>query len=253
MLDTVKLDTEVFLSDAAYVTREALVNDDIARFVNAKMDHILNSRAIEHPFFNHYAVNGLPAEQSKLLYLETRHYFKYLPYYICGIASLVEDDDAAGNDVVRFIAFNAQDELGESYSHSDMYKDFMFKKGITPDELANHRPMPSTVALNEGIRVLYNTRPIARALGALYADETLSASLVSKYNKGLKAEGLSEEDRYFWTLHCEWEVGHSNAVYNIVEPYLQTEQDQRAFSEGIDQYLFLMEKYWDGIETLIGI
>jgi pyrroloquinoline quinone (PQQ) biosynthesis protein C len=174
-----------------------------------------------------------------------------LPYYICGIASLVDDDDAAGNDVVRFIAFNAQDELGESYSHSDMYKDFMFKKGITQDELADHRPLPSTIALNEGIRVLYNTRPIARALGALYADETLSASLVSKYNKGLEAEGLCEEDRYFWTLHCEWEVGHSNAVYNIVEPYLQTEQDRRAFGEGIDQYLFLMEKYWDGIETML--
>ena len=251
MLDTVKLDTEVFLSDSAYVTREALTNNDIARFVNTKMDHILNHRAIEHPFFNHYAVNGLPADKSKLLYLETRHYFKYLPYYICGIASLVEDDDAAGNDVVRFIAFNAQDELGESYSHSDMYKDFMFKKGITQAELADHRPLPSTIALNEGIRVLYNTRPIARALGALYADETLSASLVSKYNKGLAAEGLSEEDRYFWTLHCEWDVGHSNAVYNIVEPYLQTEQDRRAFTEGIDQYLFLMEKYWDGIETML--
>lgn len=251
MLDKVKLDTEVFLSETAYVTREKLINADIANFVDQKMNYILEHRAIEHPFFNYYAVNGLPEEKSKILYHETRHYFKYLPYYICGIASLVEDDDSAGNDVVRFIAFNAQDELGESYSHSDMYKDFMFKKGITEDELKNYRPLPSTIALNEGIRVLYQTRPIARALGALYADETLSASLVSKYNEGLKAEGLSEEDRYFWTLHCEWEVGHSNAVYNIVEPYLQTEQDRRAFSEGIDQYLFLMEKYWDGIEQML--
>jgi len=251
MLDTVKLNTEVFLSDSAYVTRDRLVDSDIAAFVDKKMDYILEHRAIEHPFFNYYAKNGLPLEKSKLLYLETRHYFKYLPFYICGIAALVEDDDSAGNDVVRFIAFNARDELGETYSHSDMYKDFMFKKGITQDELKNYRPLPSTIALNEGIRVLYNTRPIARALGALYADETLSASLVSKYNEGLKVEGLSEEDRYFWTLHCEWEVGHSNAVYNIVEPYLQTEQDRQAFSEGIDQYLFLMEKYWDGIEKLL--
>lgn len=251
MLDTVKLNTEVFLSDTAYVTRDRLVDSEIAAFVDQKMDYILEHRAIEHPFFNYYAKNGLPPEKSKLLYLETRHYFKYLPFYICSIASLVEDDDSAGNDVVRFIAFNAKDELGENYSHSDMYKDFMFKKGITGQELKNYRPLPSTIALNEGIRVLYNTRPIARALGALYADETLSASLVSKYNEGLKAEGLSEQDRYFWTLHCEWEVGHSNAVYNIVEPYLQTEQDRQAFGEGIDQYLFLMEKYWDGIEQML--
>jgi len=251
MLDTVKLDTEVFLSDSAYVTRGTLVDSDIAKFVDEKMHYILEHRAIEHPFFNHYARNGLPADKSKLLYLETRHYFKYLPFYICGIAALVDDDDAAGNDVVRFIAFNARDELGDNYSHSDMYKDFMFNKGITPEDLANYRPLPSTIALNEGIRVLYSTRPIARALGALYADETLSASLVSKYNQGLAKEGMSEQDRYFWTLHCEWEVGHSNAVYNIVEPYLQTEQDRQAFSEGVDQYLFLMEKYWDGIEQLL--
>lgn len=247
-----KLSHDVFKADDAYVKRNDTVNTDVAKFADEKMGYILNHRALEHPFFNYYAKNGLPAEKSKTLYLETRHYFKYLPFYICAIASLVADDDTAGNDVVRFIAFNAKDELGDGYSHSDMYKDFMFKKGITKEDLETYRPLPSTVALNEGIRTLYNTRPIARALGALYADETLSAGLVSKYNDGLVAEGLSAEDRYFWTLHCEWEVGHSNAVYNIVEPYLQTEEDRQAFSEGIDQYLFLMENYWDGIEQLIG-
>jgi pyrroloquinoline-quinone synthase len=251
MISPTKLDADVFKSDDAYVKRSSEVDSNIAAFADEKMNYILNHRALDHPFFNYYAEHGLPPEKSKTLYLETRHYFKYLPFYICGIASLVGDDDQAGNDVLRFIAFNAQDELGEDYSHSDMYKDFMFNKGITQEELKNYRPLPSTIALNEGIRVLYNTRPIARALGALYADETLSAGLVSKYNDGLKAEGMSEEDRYFWTLHCEWEVGHSNAVFNIVEPYLQTEADRQDFSEGIDQYLFLMESYWDGIEKLI--
>lgn len=251
MLDKVKLDSNVFKLDTAYVTRNSEVDSKVAAYVDEKMEYILSHRAIEHPFFNYYAKNGLAPEKSKILYLETRHYFKLLPYYICGIAALLKDDNTKENDIVRFIAFNARDELGEGYSHSDMYKDFMYKKGITQGELQKYRPLPSTIALNEGIRVLYNTQPVARALGALYADETLSASLVSKYNEGLKAEGLSEEDRYFWTLHCEWEVGHSNAVFNIVEPYLQTEEDRDSFSEGIDQYLFLMEKYWDGIESLI--
>jgi pyrroloquinoline-quinone synthase len=251
MLDSVKLDSNVFKSDDAYVKRHTNITTDIASYLDEKMEFILSHRAIEHPFFNLYALNGLPPEKSKILYLETRHYFKYLPYYICGIASLLDNDGPAENEVVRFIAFNARDELGESYSHSDMYKDFMTKKGITNEDLASYSPLSSTIALNEGIKQLYNTRPVARALGALFADETLSASLVSKYNEGLKAEGMSEEDRYFWTLHCEWEVGHSNAVFNIAEPYLQTDQNRLAFSEGIEQYLMLMEKYWDGIEKLI--
>lgn len=247
-----KLTESVFKSEAAYVKRKTLLNTSIAEFADEKMNYILNHRALEHPFFNYYAKHGLPPEKSKILYLETRHYFKFLPFYICGIAALVNSDNKADNNVLRFIAFNANDELGEEYSHSDMYIDFMLNKGITKEELEKYKPLPSTIALNEGIRTLYSTQPLARALGALYADETLSAGLVSKYNDGLKVEGLSEEDRYFWTLHCEWEVGHSNAVFNIVEPYLKTNEDRDAFAEGIDQYLFLMEKYWDGIEKLLG-
>jgi pyrroloquinoline-quinone synthase len=243
----IQLTQSTFKSDTAYVKRTNTIDVDTLAFTDERMDYILNHRALEHPFFNHYAKNGLTQEQSKILYLETLHYFKFLPFYICGIASLTRDDN-----VLRFIAFNAMDELGENYSHSDMYRAFMIKKGITQEEIANYKPLPSTIALNEGIRTLYNTNPLSRALGALFADETLSAGLVSKYNDALIAEGLNATDRYFWTLHCEVEVGHSNAVFNIVEPYLKTTADKQAFSEGIDQYLFLMENYWDGIEALIG-
>jgi pyrroloquinoline quinone (PQQ) biosynthesis protein C len=241
-----------FNSAEAYVVRKDSTDNDYKQYMNQMVEYILNHRGLEHPFFNYYAKNGLAKEKSKILYLETRHYFKYLPFYICGMSTLVDDDDAKGNDVIRFIAFNTQDELGDSYSHSDMYKDFMFKKGITATELDSHVPLPSTVALNEGIRTLYSTKPLVRALGALFADETLSAALVSKYNQGLIQEGLSAEDRHFWELHCEWEVGHSNAVFNMVEPYVKTDQDRRLFAEGVNQYLYLMEGYWNGIEHLIG-
>lgn len=237
---------EKFKAHDAYVPRKTTKDQYIDSFINERMRYILSHRALEHPFFNNYARHGLPAEKSKILYLETLHYFKFLPFYICGIAALTADDD-----VLRFIAFNAMDELGENYSHSDMYRAFMLRRGITEEQIRTHQPRPSTVALNEGIRTLYSTRPLSRALGALFADETLSASLVSKYNDGLIQEGVSETDRYFWTLHCEVEVGHSNAVYNITEPYLQTPQDCEEFSQGIDQYLYLMEKYWDGMAELI--
>lgn len=242
-----QLTQSVFKSETAYVKRRAVNDFNLESFTDEKMDYILNHRALEHPFFNAYSKNGLSPEKSKTLYLETLHYFKFLPFYICGIAALTRDDN-----VLRFIAFNASDELGDNYSHSDMYRAFMIKKGITAEEINTYRPLPSTIALNEGIRTLYSTQPLPRALGALFADETLSAGLVSKYNDGLIVEGLDATDRYFWILHCEVEVGHSNAVFNIVEPHLKTEEDRAAFSEGIDQYLFLMENYWDGIENLIG-
>ena len=242
-----QLTTCNFKSDSAYVKRRSMTDNDLSEFIDDKMNYILNHRALEHPFFNFYAANGLNKDKSKILYLETLHYFKFLPFYICGIASLTRDDN-----VLRFIAFNAKDELGDNVSHSDMYRAFMIKKGITQQEIDAYRPLPSTIALNEGIRTLYSTAPLSRALGALFADETLSAGLVSKYNNGLIAEGLDQTERYFWTLHCEVEVGHSNAVFNIVEKHLDNHDDRQSFSEGIDQYLFLMENYWNGIQTLIG-
>mgnify|MGYP006141627685 CR=1 FL=1 len=45
----------------------------------------------------------------------------------------------------------------------------------------------------------------------------MSASMVSKYNDGLIKEGVSDRGRFFWTLHMEVEVGHSNAVFNVME------------------------------------
>ncbi len=237
---------ETFKSDTAYVTRSQGVNVDLGTFMDNKISEILAHRGHDHPFLNRYAKMGLPVEQSKLLYLETLHYFKYLPFYVCGISTITRDEA-----VLRAIAFNARDELGQSKSHSDIYREFLIRKGITPREIETYRCLPSTTALNDGIRALYSTPPLQKALGALFADEAMSAGMVAKYNAGLIAEGVSTRDRGFWTLHMEVEVGHSNAVFNVMEKHLQTEAERRLFSEGIDQYMHLMEKFWDGVADLI--
>jgi len=62
---------------------------------------------------------------------------------------------------------------------------------------------------------------------------------------------VGPRERGFWTLHMEVEVGHSNAVFNIMEKHLQTPTDRNLFKEGIGQYLHLMEIYWDGIHAKI--
>lgn len=236
---------EIFKSATAYVVRDEDVSVDLQVFMNEQIDRILHHRATEHPFLNTYA-KGLAPADSKVLYLETLHYFKFLPFYVCGISTLTRDEA-----VLRSIAFNARDELGETRSHSDLYRNFLEKKGILPAQIDEYKCLPSTQALNDGIRALYTTPPLQKALGGLFADEAMSASMVSKYNDGLIKEGLGEKQRFFWTLHMEVEVGHSNAVFNIMEKHLQTEAQRLLFIEGIDQYLHLMEVFWDGVELKI--
>lgn len=239
---------ETFKSDTAYVTRNHEVAVDLGAFMDNKISEILTHRGLEHPFLNHYSKFGLSSEQSKLLYLETLNYFKYLPFYVCGISTITRDEA-----VLRAIAFNARDELGQTKSHSDIYREFLSRKGITQSEIDEYRCLPSTTALNDGIRALYSTPPLQKALGALFADEAMSAGMVAKYNSGLIAEGVSERDRGFWTLHMEVEVGHSNAVFNVMGPHLKTETERMLFGEGIDQYMHLMEMYWDGLAELIDV
>ncbi|MER2296125.1 iron-containing redox enzyme family protein [Pseudomonas promysalinigenes] len=238
---------ETFQSDSAYVVRSGDVSLELELFMNEQIDSILKHRATEHPFLNTYAAEGLDAEQSKVLYLETLHYFKFLPFYVCGISTLTRDEA-----VLRAIAFNARDELGETHSHSDLYRKFLLDKGISAEEIDGYKCLPSTQALNDGICALYTTPPLQKALGGLFADEAMSASMVSKYNDGLIKEGMSAQQRFFWTLHMEVEVGHSNAVFNIMEKHLQTPEQRALFVEGIQQYLHLMEIYWDGIARKLG-
>ncbi|WP_334598555.1 iron-containing redox enzyme family protein [Pseudomonas alvandae] len=234
---------ETFQSETAYVVRNEGVDLELKLFMDEQIEYILKHRATEHPFLNAYAEHGLPSEQSKVLYLETLHYFKYLPFYVCGISTITRDEA-----VLRTIAFNARDELGETHSHSDLYRKFLHDKGISEEQIEAYKCLPSTQALNDGICALYSKPPLQKALGGLFADEAMSASMVSKYNDGLIKEGVGERGRFFWTLHMEVEVGHSNAVFNVMEKHLQTPQERRLFAEGIEQYLHLMEVYWDGIE-----
>lgn len=237
---------EVFKAEDAYVPRSHEVSANMSAFMDEKIEYILGHRGSEHPFLKRYAEKGLPPAKSKLLYLETMHYFKHLPFYVCGISTITRDEA-----VLRAIAFNARDELGQTKSHSDIYREFLLGRGISLDEIKHYQCLPSTQALNDGICALYSTPPLQKALGALFADEAMSAGMVAKYNAGLIAEGVSARERGFWTLHMEVEVGHSNSLFNIMEKHLQTEAERKQFSEGIDQYMHLMEMYWDGMANLI--
>lgn len=240
------INKETFTSEDAYVARDNEIKKSTKEYLDNCVDYILMHKGTKHPFLLSYADKGLSNDKSKILYLETLGYFSYLPFYVAGIAQLTRDEA-----VLRSIGFNVMDELGKKTSHTEMYYNFLVKKGITEKEIKEYRCSPSTKALNNGIRSLYNTLPLETALGALFADETMSAYMVEQYNNGLIKEGVSKKDRFFWELHMKVEVGHSNAVFNVMSPYLDSNNGKEKFDEGIEQYMYLMNQYWNGIEKLI--
>lgn len=230
--------------------RLAFADNDTKQYLDALIESILAHRGVEHPFLNYYAQNRLTKEQERQLYLECFYFFQHLPFYIAGMAMSTRDEV-----ILREILLNVQDEVGDgkkkTVTHSTIYKRFLNQLGISSEEIANYSCLPTTTALNQGIKQLYTESPIVKAMGALYADETMSATMVSKLNDGLKNQGYDSQVRHFWTLHMNAEVGHSNSVFNAMFPYLNEENNRELFEAGIAEFMDLVETYWDGVDSLL--
>ena len=229
--------------------RVALASDDIREFLDAKLEEIVGHPGVEHPFLNQYALRGLDAKRERQLYLETYYYFRHVAFYICTICTLTRDEN-----ILREVIRNVADEMGSSKSHATLYLEFLEKIGITARDIEAYVPLASTLGLNVGIRALYmEPTSSVKAMGALYAEECQSASMVYKYNEGLKQSHHDKKVRAFWELHVRAEVGHSNSVFNCIHPYLSDVKNRALFSEGIAEYMLLLQRYWDGIQRLVGL
>lgn len=230
----------------AVAQRRPAVDPQVKDYLDQQLVRILEHRGVNHPFLNSYATRRLTREQQRILYLETACYFRDVPFYICSVVTLTRDEN-----IMREILANVRDEFGADKSHSELFLEFLAALGIGRDDLASYEPEQSTTALNQGIFEIYTTPPLLRALGGLYAEETQSAAMVAKYDAGLQNAGYDAEVRHFWTLHIAAEIGHSNSVFNCIHSYLQDPVDRAVFERGIDDYMKLLEAYWDGVDARI--
>ncbi|MDJ0838211.1 MAG: iron-containing redox enzyme family protein [Acidobacteriota bacterium] len=210
---------------------------------------ILAHRSVQHPFLLHYAENGLTPRQERTLFSECYYFFRHLPFYVAGMANNTRDEM-----ILRELLINVMDEIGDGdkikVTHSQIYMDFLTKIGVSEEEVQAYKPLAVTTALNEGIRKLYVESDIRKALGALYVDETMSGIMVSKLNDGLEHR-WDKDTRYFFLLHIDVEVGHSNGIFNALHGLLEKEDTQRLFEEGMEGFLTLLEAFWDGVQELV--
>ncbi|MBO3459767.1 iron-containing redox enzyme family protein [Aetokthonos hydrillicola Thurmond2011] len=223
------------------------VNDEeIRNYLNEKMNYILNHRAVQHPLLNYYRKNKFTKEQEKKFYLECWYYFQYEPFYIVGIAMNTRD-----YNILREVVLNVVDEVGGKVTHETLFREQINELGISDEEIDNYKCLPTTTAINTGAMKLYTEPPVERALGALYADETMSAVLATQLNEGLENQGYDKNVRKHWLMHLNVEIGHSNNAFNAIAPYVSHPQGRSLFEAGLNQYLELLEAYWDGVDSIV--
>lgn len=228
--------------------RLATIDQSTDHYLNEWLRYILDHRAVNHPLLNYYqyTVNPFTKRQEKLFYLECWYYFLHEPFYVAAIAQNTRD-----YNILREIAMNVMDEVGESITHEEQFRQELNMLGITDAEIATYQCLPSTTALNQGGKELYSNPPIERALGAWFTNEAISSQLAIQLNAGLENQGYDEKIRYHWLSHIEIEKGHSNNAFNAIAPYVTSEAGRQKFELGLHSYLHLLESFWDGVDHLI--
>ncbi len=240
---------ERFDNVEAGIRRRIAVDDpEIKRTLDDLLARIASHRAVEHPVLNAYRTTRLDPESERKLFSECYYFFQYLPFYITGLAVKTRDEM-----ILREIILNVADEVGEDPTHSTLYARFLEAIGIDLADVLAYEPLDVTRQLNDGIRQLYTESSLTRGLGALYADETMSSIMVSKLDDGLANQGYDASTRFFWVLHVDVEVGHSNSVFNAMAPYVGSPETYAEFEAGAFDFLTLVERYWDGVGELIGL
>jgi len=223
------------------------VNDqEVKNYLNEKMKYILNHRAVEHPLLNYYRKKQFTKEQEKKFYLECWYYFQYEPFYITAIAINTRD-----YNILREVVLNVVDEVGGKVTHETLFREQINHLGVSNEEIDNYKCLPTTTAINQGTMKLYSEPPIEKCLGALYADETMSAVLATQLNDGLKNQGYDNNVRKHWLMHLNVEIGHSNNAFNAIAPYVIHQQGRELFEAGLNKYLELLEAYWDGVDSIV--
>ncbi|GAA1928125.1 4-chloro-allylglycine synthase BesC [Streptantibioticus ferralitis] len=228
--------------------RIAVADPSVKAYLDGLLVRISEHRAVEHPLLNVYRTTPFDPRQERLFYSECHYFFRHLPFYITGMAMMTRDEM-----ILREIVLNVADEIGTDPTHSTLFAGFLARLGIDQEHLDRYEPLEVTQQLNDGIRRLYTESSIYTALGALYADETMSSIMVSKINDGLHNQGYDEKTRHFWKLHVDVEVGHSNSVFNAIAPYVGSATTRQEFEEGSSEFLELVERYWDGVQQLVGV
>jgi pyrroloquinoline-quinone synthase len=234
------------IENPAVRKRIQLENVEAQEYLDEKVQHILSHRAVQHPLLNYYRKNLFTKDQEKHFYLECYYYFEYEPFYIVGMAMNTRD-----YNILREIVLNVIDEVGGELTHAQLFREQINALGITDEEIDSYKCLPTTTAINQGAMKLYTNPPIERNLGALLADETMSAVLACQLNDGLANQGYDENVRMHWLMHLAVEIGHSNNAYNAIAPYVLNAEGRRLFEDGISNYLQLLEAYWDGVDFLV--
>lgn len=173
--------------------------------------HLLN-----HPFYRAWSEGKLSLAVLKEYAKEYYHHVKAFPTYLSALHSRMESGAER-----RQVLQNLIEEEAGSPNHPDLWRQFAFSLGVTPEELESHLPNEEMKTLIATFRESCSVAGIGEAIATLYAYESQIPPICLSKIQGLK-EHYNLKDPQGWayfSVHIAADTEHAAQERALLAPY----------------------------------
>ncbi|AGT68297.1 dehydrogenase [Chlamydia trachomatis] len=184
---------------------------------------IQNKHMLEHTFYVKWSKGELTKEQLQAYAKDYYLHIKAFPKYLSAIHSRCDDLEAR-----KLLLDNLMDEENGYPNHIDLWKQFVFALGVTPEELEAHEPSEAAKAKVATFMRWCTGDSLAAGVAALYSYESQIPRIAREKIRGLTEYfGFSNpEDYAYFTEHEEADVRHAREEKALIEMLLKDDADK---------------------------
>ena len=162
---------------------------------------------LQHPFYQDWQAGRLDRSALRLYAAQYYRHVEAFPRHLRVLAT------RAGGELRELIEANLAEEESPHRTHPQLWRDFAAAVGVTDAALDRSVALPGTQALVDSYHRICGERPLAEAVGALYAYEAQVPEIATQKIAGLQRfYGVSDpKGLAYFAVHQEADVRHRAA------------------------------------------
>ena len=199
---------------------------------------------LKHPFYQAWSRGelGLPTLRD---YATQYYWFESsFPRYVAGAYSKLRDPKQRAT-----LLENLVDEEGRPPTHPELWADFASSLGVRRSRLGRPPVEPAAARLCGTYETLTLGKSVAKALGALYAYESIFPEVAAEKSRGLRAFYGIESSRAheFFRVHVSADVAHGRAERALLRDVIRS--TPRAGPEAVEGTRRTLRAWWRFLDT----
>ncbi len=219
-------------------------------YIESLKKEIHQHPAMTHSFLKKFGDGKIKPEAGKVFAEQYYQYSKHFSRYLAAVISIIPDE-AARQPLIKnlYEEYGGRAEEGKEMDiellHANIFRKFCKSAGAN---LETAKPFPETSLFVERYFHLHELH-FVEALGALGpGTEYIVPYIYKPVYEGLKKKGFKEDDLLFFSAHINLDVEHGENIWDSIEPYTKTPENQELVRKGAIYILDARKVLWDGLE-----